>query len=316
MKRRKLKLTNIQYMQLLQEYREYVHTLGYSGSGIKIKYSNVLEFLEWLEEQHINEIADITPANIKSHYEYLKNRPHNKKEGVLNLKTITHHMRSIRVFFSMMQENGIIISNPMSVLKFAYPTQNKAIRTILSIEEIRELYKVAETLQERIILSLGYGCGLRSMELVRMNIADIRFNDNILIVQNGKGNKRRVIPMSNKVKEDIRQYIELERVLYVKNEDEKALILNIKGDRMRKYTCRKILRKIILKTGNANIIEKAISIHNLRHSIATHLLEQGATIEQVRDFLGHSQLETTEIYTRVNQKQLKNLMNTNETANT
>lgn len=309
MRKKIIHLANADYMQLLQDYREYISILGYSYNGQQIKESNVSEFLEWLETNGMQDITTVIPAHIKAHYEYLKNRPHHKQEGVLSLKTITNNMRSIRVFFTMLQESGRIIINPMSVLTFSCPKEKAKERTILTIEEIKQLYKVTETLQERTILNLAYGCGLRSMELVSLNIEDMRLNESFLIVQKGKGNKKRLVPMSRQVKEEIKKYIEVERPLYIKNEAAKALILNIKGERMRKYTCRKILKAIIARTKNKSITEKKISIHNLRHSIATHLLEQGVPIEQVRNFLGHSHLETTEIYTRVNQKQLKTLMN-------
>lgn len=307
MKRIKIKLTNTDYIQQLQDYKDYINILGYSPSGQQIKEANVREFLEWLEQQEIPSIKEVKPADIKEHYEYLKTRPHKKQEGILNLKTITHQMRSIRVFFSMLQETGKITENPISILKFYYPKEKAKERIILSIEEIKELYRATENMQEKAILSLSYGCGLRSMELVQANIDDIK--DGIIIVPKGKGNKRRVIPMSRKVEQDINNYIEYERTLYNIIPEEKAILLNIAGRRLRKYTCRKILKKIITRTENQNIIKKQISIHNLRHSIATHLLEQGVPIEQVRTFLGHSQLETTEIYTRVNAEQLKNLMN-------
>lgn len=309
MKKRVIKLETEAYRDLLAGYNRHINILGYSENGKQIKYANVAEFLVWLECQGHNQIEKVTPADIKEYYQYLKNRPHKKQPGVLSLKTITHHMRSIRTFFAWLQESGKLITNPMSTLKFPYPKQTPGKRTVLTLPEIRELYRATETLQERVILSLGYGCGLRSMELVSVNLDDIRLNDGILIVPKGKGNKRRVIPMSTGVKADLENYIENERDLYLKSEKEtQALILNIKGDRMRKYTCRKILRKLITRTGNKKIIQKEISIHNLRHSIATHLLEQGVPVEQVRNFLGHAHLETTEIYTRVNQRQLKELL--------
>jgi integrase/recombinase XerD len=307
MKRIKIKLTNTGYIQQLQDYKDYINILGYSQNGQQIKEANVREFLEWLEQQEIPRIKEVKPSDIKEHYEYLKTRPHKKQEGILSLKTIIHQMRSIRVFFNMLQETGKITENPMSILKFYYPREKAKERIILSIEEIKELYRATENMQEKAILSLSYGCGLRSMELVQANIDDIK--DGIIIVPKGKGNKRRVIPMSRKVEQDINNYIEYERTLYNIIPEEKAILLNIAGRRLRKYTCRKILKKIITRTENQNIIKKQISIHNLRHSIATHLLEQGVPIEQVRTFLGHSQLETTEIYTRVNAEQLKKLMN-------
>jgi len=308
MNKRTIKLKTEQYKTLLEDYRKHIDILGYSENGKQIKYSNVAEFLTQLEYQEHTQIEKVLSVDIVHHYNYLKNRPHKKQEGVLSLKTISHHMQSIRVFFAFLQEIGIIINNPMSTLKFNHPQSKPTQRTILTIAEIKELYRTAETLQERVILSLGYGCGLRAMELVSVNMEDIKTGDGILIVPKGKGNKRRVIPISTGVKKDIENYIENERDIYLIDEAARALLLNIKGDRMRKYTCRKILKKLILRTENQDIIKKEISIHNLRHSIATHLLEQGVPIEQVRNFLGHSHLETTEIYTRVNQQQLKQLL--------
>ena len=298
-----------QYTVLLENYHKHTGIVGYSENGRKVKYADIAEFLVWLEKEGITGINNVQPHHVKGHYEYLKNRPHKKREGVLSLKTVAHHMHNIRVFFSWLQESGAIITNPVSTLTFNRPPSERKPRTVLSIQEIKELYKASETLQEKAILSLAYGCGLRSMELTAVNVNDIKFNDGILIIPKGKGNKRRAVPTNRRIEQDLKNYIDNERYLYLKDEDEKAFLLNIKGDRMQKYTIRKILGRIIRRTGNQSIINKQISIHNLRHSIATHLLEQGLPAEQVRDFLGHTHLETTEIYTRVNQKQLKSLIN-------
>jgi len=296
------------YKSLLNDFKKHISILGYSKNGQDVKAANISEFLQWLEQEGQHQIKQVTPQQITAHYEYLKQRPHKTQAGVLSLKTITHHIRSIRQFFAFLQESGQIVTNPMSTLKFHYPQETPGQRTVLTQAEIRQLYQATETLQEKAILSLGYGCGLRAMELVAVNMEDLFLRENHLIVPKGKGNKKRVVPLSPGVRNDLEDYIENERDLYLSNEAEPALLLNIKGSRLRKYTCRKILTKLIERTGNKAIIEKAISIHNLRHSIATHLLEQGAAVEQVRNFLGHAHLETTEIYTRINQNQLKELL--------
>lgn len=309
MKKRQITLACPAYVQLLKEYNHHINILGYSDNGSKIKYSNALEFLTWLERRSSTDIKKVATEQLKEYYEHLKQRPHKKHEGVLSLSTIHHHMQNLRQLFSMLQARGDIIKNPMSIVKYNNPKKKINPRIILTIPEIKQLYHASETLQERVILSIAYGCGLRSMELVAVDTNDILLNAGILIVPKGKGNKRRVIPLSPQVKQDIENYINHERPLYTTDNEEKALLLNIKGVRLRKYTCRKILTKIIERTGNETIKQKKIAIHNLRHSIATHLLEQGVPVEHVRTFLGHSQLETTEIYTRVNRKQLKALMN-------
>lgn len=308
MRRKIIKLATAQYNTFLSGFERYITILGYSQQGIKVKHTSVAEFLVWLEKEGVKEVKEVQPANIKTYYEHLKYRPSKKQQGVLTLHTVNTHLWNIRVFFAWLQESGHLLTNPMSTLNFKYPKAEKTERTVLTITEIKELYRNTETLQERAILSLGYGCGLRAMELVALNLDDIKPDDGILTVLQGKGNKRRVVPMSGQVQKDIRQYIENERDLYVKDESEKALILNIKGNRMRKYTCRKLLKRLITRTGNRQIIKKEISLHNLRHSIATHLLAQGVALEQVRNFLGHSHLETTEVYTRVSHDQLKQLI--------
>ena len=129
--------------------------------------------------------------DIKAYYEYLKERPHRVLGGKLSLKTIAHSMQSLRTFFSFLQERGDIIIHPMSTLKFKHPSKRDgAQRVILTQGEIKELYEHCEWLHERVILSLAYGCGLRNGEIARVNIADVKMNDGILIVPKGKGNKR------------------------------------------------------------------------------------------------------------------------------
>ena len=307
-KKQPILLVSETYGQLLAAFKHYVDTLGYSKNGAETKYRNALEFLKWLEDQHIDTIQEVNSYTMKKYHEYLKTRPHKVKEGVLSISTVNHHMHNLRSLIVMLQANGDIIKNPMSIIQHKNPPQESEPRTILSIEEIKEVYRVTETQQERVILALAYGCGLRAMELVAVNIDDIIWHADVIVVPHGKGNKRRVIPMSVQVKKDLETYIQDERITYTLSDREKALLLNIKGVRLRNYTCRKMLKKLIDRTKNEAIISKNIALHHLRHSIATHLLAQGVPVEHVRTFLGHSQLETTEGYTRVNDIQLKDLM--------
>jgi len=162
---------------------------------------------------------------------------------------------------------------------------------------------------------LAYGCGLRASELENCNIEDIKLREKILIVPKGKGNKRRVIPMSNGVVKDLSNYYYNEREALTTGRDFKlnvsnqnAFMLHSRGGRMMDDTYNKHLKALIERTENETIKEKQITIHCLRHSIATHLLEQGIAVEQVRIFLGHSQLETTQIYTHISKEQLKELI--------
>jgi integrase/recombinase XerD len=215
-------------------------------------------------------------------------------------------MHSIELFYMMLQETGQIKTNPFSTLKFTYPKQYHE-RTVLTQEEIQQLYETCRSFTERALLSLAYGCGLRVSEIVSLNVEDIKLREQILIVKRGKGNKRRIIPLSNKVKEDLYNYFYHERPITLAL-GETAFIFNSKGGRMRKHTYNKVLKSLVERTENETIKQKQISMHTLRHSIATHLLEQGMGIEQVREFLGHAEIETTEIYTHISQTQLNKLI--------
>lgn len=307
-KNRRQQLTNKDYSTYLADYREYISALGYVHHSQKNRNFIVQDFLQWLTEKELNNINRIKPSHIKEYHEHLKNRPCKTKEGILSPGSIQHHFCAIRLFFSLLQEKQIIVKNPMSIIKITSPREKSRPKSVLTISEAMELYRHTETLQERAFLSLCYGCGLRSMEITAANTEDLKLGENYIIVPHGKGNKKRLIPINQRIRTDLEQYITYERILYRKDKQQKALLLNTSGERIRKYTLIKILNTIIERTANKEIIKKQIRPHHLRHSIATHLLEKGVPVEQVRNFLGHSRMETTEEYTRVSQKQLKELL--------
>jgi len=307
---------NQAYQKLAESFYRYILRLGYNPKGCKSRYNYLCEFLHWLEQKGLLDITKITAQEISNYYQYISERPSKKDGGILSQKTTHSHMRIIRNLFVMLQKSEPdgrykIKINPCSTLKFPYPRITKE-RTILNQEEIKQLYKVTETAQEKAILSLAYGCGLRAQELTNCNIEDIKLREKIVIVPKGKGNKRRVVPISSGVVKDLADYYYKERETLTKGRDfkpnESAFMLHSRGGRMQKGTYNEQLKKIIKRTQNQSIKEKQITMHSLRHSIATHLLEQGIIIEQVRLFLGHSQLETTQIYTRVSTKMLKRVV--------
>lgn len=308
---RSIIIVNKTYQDLAEQFYKYLLRLGYNPKSSRSRYNYICEFLSWLEQKGELEITKITAHQISQFYSYISERPSKKDGGILSQKTTHSHMRNVRDLFMMLQNEGQIKSNPCSTLKFPYPRE-KAERTVLTQVEITTLYKASETAQERAILSLAYGCGMRAGELTKCNIEDVRLKEKILIVPDGKGSKRRVVPISTGVVKDLSDYYYNEREALTKGRDYKpkddAFMLNSRGGRMNKWTYNKYLKRIIDRTENQAIKDKQITIHNLRHSIATHLLEQGIPVEQVRLFLGHSQLETTQIYTHISRRQLQNLM--------
>jgi integrase/recombinase XerD len=264
--------------------------------------------LEWLEKEEINNISEVKPHHLITYYQGLKSRPSKRGQGNLGDKGAHTEIHTVRLFFAMLQQENIIEKNPMSVLKFAAPQKESPKKEVLTIPEILEIYRSCESLQEKALISLLYGCGLRNMEARALNLQDLKLTDNYIVIAHGKGNKRRTVPLNGRIRQDLENYITHERHYFLNNRDEKALLLNSKGNRLQKQTLVTLLNTIVKRTGNQAIINKKIRPHHLRHTIATHLLAQGLPIEQVRQFLGHSQLETTELYTRVSEKQLKSLL--------
>ncbi|HRG19202.1 MAG TPA: tyrosine-type recombinase/integrase [Flavobacterium lutivivi] len=307
-------VVNETYKKLAQSFYQYQKRLGYVPNSYKARFNYLNEFLHWLECKGNTDITSVTAQEINQYYNHISSRPSKKDGGALSQKTTHSHLRIVRDLFEMLLQNEQIKINPTSTLKFPYPKENNT-RNVLTQEEIKQLYEVTETAQERAILSLAYGCGLRVAELVSCNIEDIKLKEKIIIIPKGKGNKRRVVPLSNGVIKDLSNYYYNEREALTKGRDYKlntsnqnAFMLHSRGGRMKKDTYNKHLKILIEKTENEAIQEKEITIHCLRHSIATHLLEQGIPVEQVRIFLGHSQLETTQLYTHINQNQLRNLI--------
>ena len=302
------------YRKLSESFYQYQKRLGYVPNSYKAKSNYLNEFLHWLECQGNTDVLSVATSEIKDYYNYIGTRPSKKDGGALSPKTTHSHMRVIRDFFEMLLQNQQIKINPTAILKFYYPGSSEE-RNTLTQQEVQQLYEVCNTAQERAILSLAYGCGLRAAELQSCDVEDIRLREKILIVPKGKGNKRRVIPLSNGVVKDLANYYYNEREALTTGRDFKrnpsnqnAFMLHSRGGRMMDDTYNKHLKILIARTENEALKEKQISIHNLRHSIATHLLEQGIPVEQVRIFLGHSQLETTQIYTHINKQQIENLM--------
>ena len=278
----------------ITDFKNHLKILGYSQSSQSMLPTCTAEFLEFTGKT----LQELLSADIVRYYEYLAQRPNKRKSGGLSEKMIHHHIYAIKLFFSYHEQNGTITENPISGLHF--PKAESKQRDTLTVQEIKQLYEASENYRQRAIIGVFYGCGLRRNEGVALNIKDISFTGSVLYVREGKGRKRRVVPINRQVAGDIKEYLYNER--FAPNE-ETALITNRHGKRTRGDSYNKTLKELIEKAG----ITKEISLHNLRHSIATHLLENGMSVEYVRDFLGHKHLDATQIYTRISKRRLQEI---------
>jgi integrase/recombinase XerD len=279
----------------IEDFRAYLMQIGYKKGTQTMLPICLNEFLNFVNKS----VSSIDKTDILSYYEYIKNRPNKRRPGALSESMVNHHVFSLKIFFSFQMEIGKITVNPMDSLTFPRP-KSKA-REILTPEEITHLFDNCETHREKAVLSIFYGLGLRRSEGENLLLEDVNFKTSLLVVREGKGKKRRVIPMNKAISESLKNYVLKERKA---TSDTKTFFTSRIGLKMSGNALNKILKQLLERAG----IEKEISLHCLRHSIATHLLENGLSLEYVRDFLGHQHLETTQIYTRVKNKQLWNLL--------
>lgn len=289
------------FQNLLTEFDRFVKVRNYKQGKLTRYQDAVTEFLIWLEELGITNIKNVTSKESVNYVDYLITRPNKSRAGTLADSTIRFHIYVLGLFmFNLLEskkiEKGYYIPS--------YSGNDQIPRKILTVDEIKMVYQFCENHSERALLSIAYGCGLRRKEIEALNVRDIDFHRSMLIVTDGKGGKRREVPMSNTIVEYLKKYLtdEYYQNRNGKKQTEDAFFTYSNGARMRgEYLSRK-LHKMIDQTNNYELNQRRITLHSLRHSIAHHLAENNAGIEFIRRFLGHSEINTTYIYAIKNKK--------------
>lgn len=289
------------FRNLLNDYDSFIKVRNYKTGNTEMYQNVVLEFLIWLEESGISQIKSVTSKESVSYFEYLTQRPKHRGTGTLGGKTIKFHLFALGLFMSNLLETKQIESGYYIP---SYSENSGKSRNTLTVDEIKMLYQHCESDLELALLSVAYGCGLRRSEIEALNVRDIQLYKGMLIVRDGKGSKRREVPMSDMVVEHLRKYSTGERYqkLIDKNQIEDAFFIYDNGKRMKGEYLNNTLKKMIEQTSNYEMIQKDITLHCLRHSIANHLMEKNAGIDFIRRFLGHSEINTTYIYAIKNKK--------------
>jgi integrase/recombinase XerD len=309
------------YKYLLQAYKEWLQILGYAAQTATRWPIHVKEFVHFLEQQNIQHITSVESKHINDFVNFIKHRPNKSKKGTaLSANHINQIINAINAFAKYLNSTGKYILD--STPKREYNNQSEKI--ILTIAEARQLYEatflpyrensIAMGQRDRAIIAVYYGCGLRRSEGIRLNITDIDLKQKLLFVRKAKGNKQRYVPIANKHLQDIKDYLKEGRewFLYHHNSsemhhskrngepllkkettDDNAFFVSQYGGRLTHIEQRLKLMK------QRAAIEKNVTLHGLRHSIATHLLQSGMDIEEIAKFLGHASLESTQIYTHI-----------------
>ena len=263
---------------------------GLSDNTIKAYQSDLVSFFDFLEANfEIKSLVEITRKHFSQYNKYLI-----KQE--FNPASVVRKIASIKGFFKYICYKRQIAKNPC--LSVVCPKTAKKLPKVLSVSEIDKILKNKLSLPELTVIELLYSAGIRVSELVGLEIKNIDLNQRMLKVF-GKGSKERVVPINEYCVEIIKKYLKKRKIIELKYGENKKFLLDDKG---RNFSRQKIY-KIIKKQGE--FLGKNISPHTLRHSYATHLLENGADLRVVQELLGHASIVTTQLYTHISKKTLR-----------
>ena len=274
-------------MQILAEYLEYLDVEKGLSENTREAYRRDLgEFLNFCGCK----VQDVKRSNLNSFILKLR-------EDKYSPTSVARKIASLRGFFKWLCANEICKSNPALTLE--QPKLPQKLPKVMTIEEIETILKQNLTPEQKVIVELLYGCGLRVSELVNLNLNDIDINAKYLQCM-GKGSKERIVPIGKKAIKAIKNFLPYREFILNKYmlASKKLLITE---------TGREITRQDIYNfiKAQGERIHKHISPHTLRHSFATHLLENGADLRIVQELLGHSDVSTTQLYTHISKKRLK-----------
>ena len=251
---------------------------------------DLIFFFEYIKKDY----SKITKSDIIKYIEYLSKNN--------NPKTVNRHIVSIKNYFKFMTKTGKITNNPCSdITGLKMP---KTIPKVLSEEDIIKLLDItcnnAFDYRNKAMLELMYSSGLRVSELLNLEVNNVDL-DMYLVRCFGKGSKERIVPISDFAKDALDNYINIYRKTLTKNKVTNILFLNSRGDKLSRQGFFKILKEI----AKEKRINKDLSPHTIRHSFATHLINNGADLRSVQTMLGHENIRTTQIYTHVSNNFVK-----------
>ncbi|MGV7108137.1 tyrosine-type recombinase/integrase [Flavobacterium sp. U410] len=297
-------IKNESYKVLVQSFENWLDILGYSESTIKNLPSHLREFLHYLENENINQINLVSVQIVKDYYNHLQTRENQMREGGLSKAYLNKHIQALIKFNDYLKEHH---AKPLPIHLKREEQDHRDSLQILTQEEVKQLFKATDysSEQERIrkrdkvILVLLYSCGLRRNEVVNLKIKDIVFDKERIHVRKGKNYKERYVPVNEYNLKIIEEYIYDYRPLFYNYKETEYLLINYRGKPLQGQSLSNRLNAIVKTIASPSGRLEGLTPHILRHSIATHLLEKGAKLETISQFLGHSSLESTQIYTHL-----------------
>lgn len=280
-------------VQFLSEYLEFLEVeKGLSVNTIDAYRNDLTSFFDFCQNRGVRAVDKIERTDLNSFIIKLR-------EDKYTPSSVMRKVASLRGFFKWFCANEYGTKNPAQTLE--QPKLPKRLPKVMTIDELNSILNSDLTPLNKLIVELLYGCGLRVSELVNLKLNNIDINQKYIQCY-GKGSKERIVPFGKKAKDAINKYLKIRDVIILQNKlgnNLKWLLLKDNGKKVSRQDVYNFIRK------QGEKIHKHISPHTLRHSFATHLLENGADLRVVQELLGHSDVATTQLYTHITKKRLK-----------
>lgn len=282
----------------IHNYLDYLkYQKNYSDYTIDNYCRDILEFLDYLDRE-VLDYKSVVYSDLRFFLMYLKDEKKDKNSS------IDRKLSSLRGFYQYLANEGVVSNNVFSLLNG--PKKEKKLPRYFEYNELESLFEVCDLSnalgqRDRLILEMLYATGVRVGELVSIKVSDINFSSRTILIL-GKGNKERIVPYGDYCEEILKLYLK-DGYLSLNNQNSPYLFLNARGGRLTERGVGYLLEEIIKKTS----VQKNISPHMIRHSFATHLLNQGCDLMTVQKLLGHESIKATQIYTHVTTDRLRSV---------
>ena len=289
----------------IQLYLKHLKILGRSYYTIRKAKYGLRDFTRFLEQEGVDRIENLTRDIMEEYQQDLAFRL-TAKGSLLSLRTQQDRLSCAKGFTRFLKDRDFLVSDPGDMIRL--PKQPRRLpKVILNPKEVKQMLHAPDTrtnpgYRNRIMLEILYDTAIRRMELSNIKISDLDLNAGYIRIQ-GKGDKERVVPVSQAICEMVRNYIMVVRPAFLNGDDPGYLILNRWGGKMDPNGVWAVVKRCAHLAG----IKKNVSTHTFRHTCATHMLKNGAPVRHIQEMLGHASLESTQIYTRVTINDLKEI---------
>lgn len=289
--------------ELKERYLVWLISTGYAEATYKNAHADLEWLLRYLDMRAVSRVADITPEILEAYSLWMREKSNSYHDSrTITLTTIVHRLNTLKSFCRWLQKEMVILQDPTEDIEFpAMPARLP--RVILTQEEARKLLDSPDLrspvgYRDKALLELLYATGTRTNELLKLRVSDLDYKARTVFVRKGKGNKDRLIVVPSEAMGYAREYAEKVRPRFVKRMkkgDDGTLFLNYTGAKVEINAICAILRRTTKAAG----LDKHVTALTFRHSIASHLLENGMDIRFIQELLGHEKMSTTQIYTKV-----------------